>query len=748
VLTAIKSLRPSIPVITVARAEDERIAAEALKEGVEAYIPKSGELAIRLRSSIRSALQRMEIEDRADKLEHRQRDILDRLNVGVFRASFGGQIMEANAAFVRLIGASSLEAAHELQLEDLFVDEAVHRGLLARLEEERQVRDFQAELRRGDRSTVWVSLTETLESIGSGERVIDGLAEDVTLARQAQEALRRANQDYRAVFEITSAATVILEEDSSISLANSAFERMSGYERDELEGKSSWVEFVAESDLDRVREQFRALHSDSSVPSRNVRFDFVNRDGRTLHVLATLAVLPGARRTVISLLNLTERQRVEEQLLHNAFHDGLTGLPNRLSMLDRMETLLSRDEADGGKRFALLLLGLDRFRVINDSLGHRIGDLLLQAVTRRLERACKSPDAVARCSGDVYGVLLHPIHGVEDATGAADAIMRALTDPFIFGDHEVHCTASFGIALSDRERDANELYRDAEAAMYEAKSAGRDRWVVFEPSMFEQAWHTFTVETELRRALASREIHVHFQPMATLSDGRVFGLEALVRWRRADGELYAPSHFLQVAEEAALIVPIGREVLQRACEQLRTWLDTDGVRQDLIVSVNLSARQLRHRELVRDVRRSLDEAGLPPANLMLEVADETLAYESEAVSGVLNQLGELGVRLCLDAFAGRGWSLANLHRFSFTTVKVDRSFLADIGDDERRWRTVDGIHALGLHLGMRVIVEGIEEQSQLRRLLDLGCTCGQGNLLSPAVDGDTAEGLLSSGVSP
>jgi diguanylate cyclase (GGDEF)-like protein/PAS domain S-box-containing protein len=746
VLTAIKSLRPSIPVIMVVRTEDEKVAADALKEGVEAYIPKSGELAIRLRSSIRSALQRLEMEDRADELESRQRDILDRLNVGVFRAAFDGPIIEANAAFLRLIGAPSTESLRELPLEDLFVDDAVHRGLLTRLEEEGQVRDFQAELRRRDRSSVWVSLTETLETLASGERVVDGLVEDVTLARQAQDALRRANQDYRAVFEITSAATLILEEDSSISMANSAFERMSGYQREELEGKIAWAEFVAESDLDRVREQFRALHGDSTTPTRNLRFDFVNRDGRTLHVLATLAALPGARRTVISLLNLTERQRVEEQLLHNAFHDGLTGLPNRLSLLDRMETLLSRNLADAGGRFALILLGLDRFRVINDSLGHRIGDLLLQAVTRRLERACKSADAVARCSGDVFGVILHPVARVEEVTGATDAIARALEDPFRFGDHEVHCTASFGITISGTEQDANSIYRDAEAAMYEAKRSGRDRWVVFEKSMYEQAWHAFTIESDLRRAVANQEIHVHFQPMVTLDDGRVFGFEALVRWQRATGEMYAPPHFLEVAENAALIIPIGREVLRRACGGLRSWLDVEGTRQDLMVSVNLSGRQLQHPDLVKDIRRALDETGLPPANLMLEVADETLAHQPEAVSDAINRLGELGVRLCLDAFAGGGWWLANLHRFQFATVKIDRSFLAGIGDDERRWRTVDGIHALGLHLGMRVIVEGIEDQPQLQRLLELGCICGQGDLLSPAVDGDSAQKLIETGV--
>jgi diguanylate cyclase (GGDEF)-like protein/PAS domain S-box-containing protein len=745
VLTAVKSLRPSIPVIMVARSEDEAVAAAALREGLDAYIPKSGELAIRLRSSVRSALQRIEMEERADTLETRIQSLLDRLNVGVFRATVDGEILEANAAFLRLIGVQSPRDAKDFRIDELFVDAAVHRGLLARLEEEGQVRDFQAEIRRTDSSTVWVSVTETIREVAGGDRVVDGLVEDVTLARQAQEAVRRASQDYRAVFEITSAATVILEEDSTISMANTAFERMCGYTRDELEGKLSWAEFVAIADVDRVREQMWALHNDPAASPIAARFDLANREGRTLHVLATLAVLPGARRTVISMLNLTERQRVEEQLLHNAFHDGLTGLPNRLSLLDRMETLLSRDSSDPTGRFALVLLGLDRFRVINDCLGHRVGDLLLQAVTRRLERAVEGADMVARCSGDVFGIILSPVRKTEEAVDVTDVVSSAFGGPFRFGDHEVHCTASFGIVLCDGEGDANDLYRDAEAALYEAKRAGRDRWVVFEPSMFERALHAFTVESDLRSALNNREIHLHYQPIATLAEGEILGFEALVRWRRGGQDLLLPAHFLEVAEDTGLIVPIGREVLRQACDRLQRWLDPGEAPAELFIGVNLSARQLTNRELVAEVQEILDESGVAPANLMFDVDEGALSDEDRRISDTLSQLCELGVQLCVDSFGTGSSLLAILHRFPFETVKIDRAFLAEIGDDQNRWRMVDGIHALALHLGMRVIVEGIEQPAQHRRLLELGCTVGQGDLLSAAVDEEAADTLLRNG---
>ncbi len=740
VLTAVKSLRPSIPVIMVARSEDERLASEALKEGLDAYIPKSGELAIRLRSSVRSALQRIEMADRADSLETRLQSLLDRLNVGVFRATVDGQIREANAAFLRLVGAPNIRAARQLSLGALFVDAAVHRGLMARLEAEGQVRDFQAELRRPDGSGVWVSLTETVQQIPGGERVVDGLVEDVTLARQAQEALRRASQDYRAVFEVTSAATAVVDESGAIAMANSAFERISGYSRGELEGVRPWAEFISPSDMDRVREQVAAVHADPSASPRSARFDFVDRTGQTLHVLATVAAMPRARRTVVSLLNLTERQEVEEQLLHNAFHDGLTGLPNRLSLLDRIETLLSQRDDEAGRRFALVLMGLDSFRVINDVLGHRIGDLLLQAVTRRLERL-QEIDTLARCGGDVFGLLLGPGTTAGEATAVTEKISDVLEEPFLFGDHEVRCTAGFGVAVSDGGRDANDLYRDAESALYEAKRSGRGRSMVFAPPMHERMAEAFRIETELRAAAGGR-VEVVYQPIATLSDGTIHGFDARIRWQGGEAGEASADRALEVAEETGLIVAIGGEAIRTACRHLRRWHEAaQDPRERLFVSVDLSARQLLQDDLVPMVREILEASEVSPSHLMIEVSEGLVGDRSDGAAGSLTQLDRLGVELCLDRFGAGIYPVAALHRFPFTSAKIDRSLLAGIGDDRDRWRLLDGLVALVLHLGVRPIIDGIEEQQQLRRLLDLGCTIGQGELLCGAVNGQTADEL-------
>jgi EAL domain-containing protein (putative c-di-GMP-specific phosphodiesterase class I) len=290
--------------------------------------------------------------------------------------------------------------------------------------------------------------------------------------------------------------------------------------------------------------------------------------------------------------------------------------------------------------------------------------------------------------------------------------------------------------------DANKVYRSAEAAMYEAKRIGRGRRVEFEPAMHEEALHTFTIENDLRRALSQHELHLYYQPIASLADARILGFEALIRWWRAGGDMLLPDEFLRVAEDTGLIIPIGVEVLRLGCDQLRRWRAQSGTPDDVFLSINLSARQLAHPKLPEDVRKALEIAEIDPSDLMLEISECVLTNRGSSVPRVVAQLHELGVQLCLDSFGTGGLSLALLHRFPLSAVKIDRSFLADIGDDSFRWRMVDGLNALAVHLGLRVIVEGVEDRDQLNRLVEMGCHLGQGKLLSAAVDGAGTDRLL------
>lgn len=483
VLTAVKSLRPGVPVIMVTRTDDDVAAAAAMREGVESFLTKTGDLEPRLRTSLRSALRRLEFEERIGSLEGRLQDLLERLNVGVFRFAMNGTMLDTNASFDRLVGTSDSEDETPRKLVDFFAEPGVYRDLIDRLTEEGQVRSFQVRWVRADGSPIWVALSQTVERRSEGGRVVEGLVEDVTAIREAQDAVRKAGDDLRAVFEHSGATIAVLEGDGTVAMANSAFEKFAGLGRAELEGVANWSRFMSIADGEKVAERRRVLLAAPESGPRTGRFDFISRDGRSCLVHATEAALPGSDRTVVSLVNISERQRVEDRLLYNAFHDGLTGMPNRLSLMDRLDGLLNDDSDTKDDMTALLLLDIDRFKEVNDRFGQRVGDLLLRSVTRRMEGAVPEGATVARSGSDAFAVVTSPIDGEDEAKEIAEAVAAALTDCFRFGDHTVRCTASMGIAVSGNGAGAAELFRDAEAAMYAARRQGGNRLVVFGPEL-------------------------------------------------------------------------------------------------------------------------------------------------------------------------------------------------------------------------------------------------------------------------
>lgn len=475
VLNAVKSLRPAAPVIMLARSVDETIAAAAFRDGLDAYIPKAGELAIRLRASLRSALRRLEFEERIDGLEDRMEHLLDRLDVAVFRATVDGELIEANPAFQRLFGAILDDEGVPLMLASLFEDPAAYEELEDRLVAEGQVRGLQVRLARADGSTAWVSMSVTRRKGPGAIEVFDGIAEDISAARAARHALEQARDELRAVFEHSGAAIAVLEADGKIAMVNSAFERFSGYSRVDLEGIESWSRFLPIAESDRTADRRRLLLAAPESGPRSGTFDFVSRDGRRRRVHATETALPGGIRSVVSLVNVSERQRAEDQLLHNAFHDGLTGLPNRLSLFERLAALVDRPGWGPVAGTALVLFDVDGFKEVNDRYGHRIGDLLLRAVTRRVEGAVPTLDTLARCGSDTFALLLHPISHDDQLTTTAQAILEAVGQPFRFGDRTVLCTASVGVAWAGERQAIGRLFQDAEAAMYEARRRGGAR---------------------------------------------------------------------------------------------------------------------------------------------------------------------------------------------------------------------------------------------------------------------------------
>jgi diguanylate cyclase (GGDEF)-like protein len=423
--------------------------------------------------------------------------------------------------------------------------------------------------------------------------------------------------------------------------------------------------------------------------------------------------------------------------------DPLTGLANRVLYLDRLEHSFQRTLRDPSYRFALLFIDLDRFKNINDSLGHDAGDELLVAIARRLEGCVRLVDTVARLGGDEFVVLLDESREPDGATRVANRIIDELGRPFVIADRELFTGASIGIALSGPQyKTPGELLRDADTAMYRAKAEGRGRFVIFDGEMHQRAVHVLSVESGLRRALEAQQLEVFYQPVIALGSERPLGFEALVRWRHPERGLVAPADFIPVAEDSSLIVMLDLHVLRSAAAQLRVWRDQ--YKQDLTVAVNASRRHFSRSEYSNDVKQAIDGAGLPAKALRLEVTESVTMDLPEVARQQLQQLHGLGVQLYVDDFGVGYSSLSMLHTYPFTGIKLDRSFTAALDGETSSTEIVRAIFAIAQALKLDVVAEGVETLEQHDKLLALGCTRGQGFRYSPPMPAEAATRWLSS----
>jgi diguanylate cyclase (GGDEF)-like protein/PAS domain S-box-containing protein len=435
--------------------------------------------------------------------------------------------------------------------------------------------------------------------------------------------------------------------------------------------------------------------------------------------------------------------------------DALTGLPNRILFIDRLASSIERARRHSEYMFAVLFLDLDRFKVINDSLGHVVGDELLVAIARRLEGCLRSSDTVARLQtdhtiarlgGDEFTVLLKDIGDVSDALRVAERVQDALSLAFTLNGHEVFTTASIGITTSASHYQTPEaVLRDADTAMYRAKSRGGARSEVFDREMRDRAVARLQLETDLRRALERDEFRLYYQPIVSLATRAITGFEALVRWQHPERGLILPEEFIRVAEETSMIVPLGWWVVREACRQLRRWQLRQDAPAALSMCVNLSAKQFSQASLTENVTRILAEADLQPSSLVLEITESTIMESTDSASTVLTELRDLGVQLAIDDFGTGYSSLSYVHRFPLNSLKIDRSFVSGMGEKGERSEIVRAIVNLAHNLGLEVIAEGVETQSQLDHLTTLECDYGQGYLFSMPVGADAATALVVGG---
>ena len=586
----------------------------------------------------------------------------------------------------------------------------------------RSQNDFK--FRRKDGTPLWciISTSPVFDKGGHYSGSL-GMVTDITERKLSE-------QRFRALFEHSSDGIILIDPRGTALFAGPSTERLTGYSVDQFVGLNVF-DSIHPEDQAATKDVFGEL---ISSPNKSVssQFRFRKKDGswRWMEGVGTnLLHQPGIRAIVANYRDITGRREAEAAVRHQAFHDALTGMPNRMLFHDRLTRALAhaRRSSHG---LAVLFLDLDNFKLINDTLGHSIGDLMLKEVATRLHGCVRADDTVARVGGDEFTFLLQDIDEAEDAARIAQKIAEVMDRPFEIGGHYLHATASLGIALFPSDAvDADALIRNADNAMYRAKELGRNNSQMFTPAMNARYKNRLALEEGLRQGISRNEFVVHYQPIYRLRDRQVSGVEALVRWNHPLRGLTGPDEFIPLAEDTRLILPIGDWVLRTACEQVRLWQEADG-RAGLRVAVNFSVRQFQQIDLVETIRETLSRTGLDPKCLEIEITESIALRNADSALRMLHDLRNIGVRISLDDFGTGQSSLVYLSQFPIDSVKIDRTFVRDICSDSRDAAIVSSVISLAHRLDLNVVAEGVETEDQRLLLESWECDEMQGYLFS------------------
>ena len=607
-----------------------------------------------------------------------------------------------------------------------------------------QTREFQ--LRHKSGRYVWIETTGHAIRNENGETEVHSVSRDVTERRHAEVALRAAEEKYRSIFEHAVEGIFQTTVDGHYLNANPSLARIYGYETP-AQLKANYSDIAQQLYVDpRKRAEFMA-EMEASGSVSNFEAQIRRRDDSVIWISENAREVRDASGQLLyyegTVEDITARKTAEDRLLHDALHDRLTGLANRALFMDRLGQAFARLKRHPDMLFAVLFLDFDRFKNINDSLGHLAGDELLVSIAGRLHKALRPGDTVSRFGGDEFALLLEDVRDVSDATLVAERVQSEMRLPFQLAGQEVFSSASIGIALGHPEYEhAEDLLRDADMAMYRAKALGKARHEVFDAEMHTRAVALLQLETDLRWAIERDEFRLHYQPIVTLESGAITGFEALIRWQHPERGLVSPAEFVPIAEETGWIVPIGKWVMQEACGQLAKWQAETGADPPLNMSVNLSGKQFSQPDLIELIQEVLQQTGVAPGCLKLEITESAIMENAQAVTDRLLQLRQLGLRLGLDDFGTGYSSLSYLHRFPLDRLKIDRSFIARLMEGGENLEIVRTIVALGKNLGMEVVAEGVEEIEQLEELRGLDCQHGQGFFFARPLPAEAALEML------